>query len=72
MPVDPPIGGDPPFDPGSSGGGGTFPGQTSVGLKGYADLRNSVAHHLATNLRVSRGMGVTTLQVLGRRSKVGR
>lgn len=44
--------------------------QTASGHRGYADLRNSVAKHLPTQLQRSRRTGVATLQVLAHGRKV--
>lgn len=44
---------------------------TASGLRGYADLRNSVARHLPTHLMHSRRAGAATLRTLAHRSKVG-
>lgn len=59
--------------------GATQPGQTATGeaagfnaagLRGYSDLRNSVARHLPTQLTRSRQAGAATLRTLGQRRKV--
>ncbi len=44
--------------------------QTASGHRGYADLRNSVARHLPTQLLRSRRTGVATLQALAHGRKV--
>lgn len=59
--------------------GATQPGQTAPsntptgnasGLRGYADLRNSVARHLPTQLNYSQKAGAATLRTLAQRRKV--
>lgn len=45
-------------------------GQVASGLRGYADLRNSVSRHLPTQLIGSRRAGAATLRTLAHRSKV--
>lgn len=44
--------------------------QTAHGHAGYADLRNSVAHHLNRHLYKARRADAAALRALGRRSKV--
>jgi Lysozyme like domain len=44
--------------------------QTASGHRGYADLRNSVARHLPTQLLRSRRTGAATLQLLAHGRKV--
>lgn len=44
---------------------------TAAGLRGYADLRNSVARHLPTQLLRSRRTGEATLRTIAHRRKVG-
>jgi hypothetical protein len=46
--------------------------RTASGQRGYADLRNSVARHLPTQLIRSRKAGAATLRTLAQRRKVGR
>lgn len=63
------AGGVPTPQPGSTAPP-TAAGAAPSGHRGYADLRNSVAKHLPTQLRTSRRQGAATLRLLGSRSKV--
>lgn len=55
--------------PGATAGGITPTGNAS-GLRGYADLRNSVARHLPSQLQYSRRTGAATLRTLSQRRRV--
>lgn len=71
MPADPGGAGDPLGSDFDTPGGGDFAGASTVGLKGFADFRNSIARHLPTQIRNARRTNAATLRLLGRRPRIG-